>query len=221
MQRNQINRGITLVEILMVIAIISVVSAILWALLAPSMRKSSHRAAVKVGLKQATAAFAIYRADHDDKFPIDWKGMGFSRPNTRQDLVARGARKIIDAPISFPGSWAELAPRVPDIRRFDRPCLLTYHFFGLIQKWMSSYTPEYPFDEQKNSVFLAPFLVEGTGKEQPTWWLNEKKEEIMLVGYDVSNLAGYADGHVGWELTGTSRWQIELNYYRWYGGLKP
>jgi prepilin-type N-terminal cleavage/methylation domain-containing protein len=66
----QRRRGLTLAELLVVVAILSVLAAITMSLVGGSKR-AAKRASCTSNLKQVGVAFGLYRGDWDDRYPID------------------------------------------------------------------------------------------------------------------------------------------------------
>jgi len=66
--------GFTLIELLVVIAIIAILAAILFPVFAAA-RESARKATCQSNLKQFSIAFAMYKSDFDNKFPMGgWRG---------------------------------------------------------------------------------------------------------------------------------------------------
>jgi len=216
-----IKRGITLLEVLVAVAIVATLTAILWAVLAPSSLSRSRHASVTAGLRQCVVAFNIYRSNNDDKYPLDWVGMGFSKPNSHPDWVKRGARPVVDNPPSYPASWQEHPDKtVPDTRVMNRPAPLSWDMPLGVQQVLAKYTPDYPFDEAQDPMFHCSWMfLEGTGK--PSFFtLGEHKEVLMMPGQDRRILASFLDGHVRWDYFSGHKWREEYFWQRWWGGLK-
>jgi prepilin-type N-terminal cleavage/methylation domain-containing protein/prepilin-type processing-associated H-X9-DG protein len=89
-------RGFTLIELLVVIAIIAILAAILFPVFART-KEAARRTACLSNMRQIGAAFLLYAADWEDKYP------------DRRDLkVTLGFRPWTSWPPSDPrGGWAE------------------------------------------------------------------------------------------------------------------
>lgn len=75
--------GITLIETLTVIGIITIVSCICFAAIAPRTKLAAKQAQVKSDLKQVSVAMNLYRADHDDGLPRGWVDLGYFKVNKK------------------------------------------------------------------------------------------------------------------------------------------
>ncbi|HRK23152.1 MAG TPA: type II secretion system protein [Fimbriimonadaceae bacterium] len=71
-------RGFTLVELLNVVAIIAILSAIFWPVV-KAARGAAFRYNAALSMKNLGGATDLYMADHDDTYPIamSWDGYGF------------------------------------------------------------------------------------------------------------------------------------------------
>src|SRR4051812_22206665 len=77
--------GFTLIELLVVIAIIAILAAILFPVFAQA-REQARKATCQSNLKQFSIAFAMYKADFDNKFPM---GGWITAPNGTADWQGR------------------------------------------------------------------------------------------------------------------------------------
>lgn len=73
---NKTRRAFTLIELLIVIAIIAILAAILFPVFARA-RENARRAGCQSNLKQLGLAFAQYSQDYDEKYPLVFKGPWF------------------------------------------------------------------------------------------------------------------------------------------------
>lgn len=64
-----VKKGVSLVEVQIVIAIIAVLSALAHTAVAPGMKRKSREAEIKSSLRQFTSAINLYQADHNDVLP--------------------------------------------------------------------------------------------------------------------------------------------------------
>lgn len=70
-------QGFTLAEILVVIAIVAIVTAIAWMAIGGRVKAAAKRAVLASDLRQIAMAISIYRGDNDDGFPSNWRGIGY------------------------------------------------------------------------------------------------------------------------------------------------
>lgn len=129
-------KAITLIEILVVIMIIGVLSAILWVVLAPQSKERALEARIKSDLKQICTGINVYMSDHDDKYPPLLESL----------------------PASVPKRIEGFKPWKPDaIGSYDYPAnyILCYNTYARrIEKY---FNPVYRFDPQVNSIVETGF----------------------------------------------------------------
>lgn len=63
-------KGITLIEVVVVTAIVAVLAMVAWLVLGPSMRVRGLETRIRSDLKQIVSAINIYMADHDGQYPL-------------------------------------------------------------------------------------------------------------------------------------------------------
>lgn len=66
------NAGISLVEIIVVMAILMLLSATIWLVVGPSMHKKSYERTCASNMKQIATAVKLYATDNDDQIPVRW-----------------------------------------------------------------------------------------------------------------------------------------------------
>lgn len=76
-------QGFTLAEILVVIAIVAIVTAIAWMAIGGRVKAAAKRAGLASDLRQIAMAISIYRGDNDDGFPSNWRGIGYCGINKK------------------------------------------------------------------------------------------------------------------------------------------
>jgi prepilin-type N-terminal cleavage/methylation domain-containing protein len=82
-------RGVTLVEVLVVVTIIGILAGVIWLAVAGSVKAAAKRTQLKSDLHQIILAANIYRADNDDGLPSNWKAIGYYGTN-RKDKFSKG-----------------------------------------------------------------------------------------------------------------------------------
>lgn len=73
----QCNRGVTLVELLAVVAIVGILSAVVWMAVAGRVKGAAKQTQIKSDMRQVVVAVNLYRADNDSGLPYDWKNFGY------------------------------------------------------------------------------------------------------------------------------------------------
>ena len=102
-------KGFTLVEILVVVAIIGILAAILFPAFARA-RENARRTSCQSNLKQIGVAVQMYAQDNDEIFPpannfIGWPGLVYPYAKSKQ---------IFTCP-SFPNDGNDVSPDVPPL----------------------------------------------------------------------------------------------------------
>lgn len=76
-------RGFSLVEVLIVMAIIMIVSAIVWLAVGGRSKLAAKQTIIKSDMHQVILAANLYRNDNDQELPLSWKGMGYYGVNKK------------------------------------------------------------------------------------------------------------------------------------------
>jgi prepilin-type N-terminal cleavage/methylation domain-containing protein len=69
--------GVTLIELLTVVAIVGVLSAVVWVAVSGRVKASAKQTQIKSDMRQVILAVNLYRADNDSGLPSDWKYFGY------------------------------------------------------------------------------------------------------------------------------------------------
>ena len=207
MQKSQLTRkGITFVEVLIVMCILVTLFGILWMVLAPKAMRSARATAITGGLKQAASGLAIYRGDNNDSYPADWREFGFTKPNS-EEYIKRGGIRLTNAPPSYPESW-----RTEQGRGATE---LTYLYNSGVQHIVERLTMRYPFEEQTYPIFAANFFPKLIEEHGHPWTFAPPKMRIYRGNgetYPVyARLGAFTDGHVKWG-PHTDIWEMEYDY---------
>jgi len=180
-------RGITLVEVLVVTAIVASLAAVLWMVLAPAAKKRALQARVTSDLRQIADAINQYMGDDDDRYPLElWDlkttdpGINLKPPTTRAEFPECD---------SGPGWYYFTQPE-------------------RVVQGEKTYDAVFPFDPQSNPIVKAHFMCRlPGGTEGFTIVLPDGKQEHHAgpLRYD---LGARLDGSVGW-FDALEEWEIE------------
>jgi prepilin-type N-terminal cleavage/methylation domain-containing protein len=216
-------RGLTLIEIIIVVAIVGLLTVILSAVIAPRVMNSSRDTAVFNMLRQCSISLNIYRADHDSAYPGSWFELGFTRKNLPK-YVALGADPVIGDPPSFPHSWID---PVPPMKGKPAEPVLTTSFkpsIGYVmqipyQRALRKFKPDYPFEESKDAMFIASFRKKVVPAPQfITVFSGPEKRAVSVEATPALSPMITAEGAAKWgkpdEIHGA--WRREVDWYRWF-----
>ena len=187
-------RGISLVEVLVVTAIVAVLSAIIWLFLGPRTKVSAMERAVGADLSQLVVATHLYMADHDGEYP-----------NWPRDLAPRTPLKMRTF-IGFENT-DENSLKEGDIRRIGDEYYLAYHCFA--RRADAVRTPVHPWDENKWWLWSAPLEKIGPRRTMELFG-NCFKPPVYMPQRSVLHYVAYLDGRVKWANRADNLW-IEEN----------
>jgi prepilin-type N-terminal cleavage/methylation domain-containing protein len=184
--------GLTLPEIIIVIAIIVIVTAIVWLSIAPGMRARALEHSVRQDLSQIVVALRLYRDDYDGEWP-----------NRLIDLPKEAPVLNMNWHRYFPNPYFRYSSERYNLDR-DLPS----------RQAETLYKPKFPFDEDKD-----PIVSSHLSKSQVTWLPYEMPsacaEPLRLREWPCEQtLKAFADGRIGWERCNLSQWQFENNKCR-------
>ncbi len=189
-QGEQVNksRAITLVEILVVTAIVGTLLAILVFALRPSKERGLE-AHVRAELQQLCTAINLYMEDHDDGYPISLRAVKAQFP---------------EAPIEP----TRVKERLPGCGSGN----LNYNYMRNIGflRGEARYPAKYPFDIKVDPIVSAFFFCKRTGVMKEWFALDGEGNPVRQVGEEVLDLGVRLDGYVGWFDTNTALWSQEF-----------
>lgn len=136
-------RGITLVEVLVVIAIIGILAATLTVLLGPATRRKGLETRVRSDLRQLSSAINIYMGDHDGGYPQD----------IDKDFSPRLNMRVPELDTETPspyGGW------MGEARYY-------YVYPWPVQCSEKKYNYEIKFDPARHPILVADFLIQDRG----------------------------------------------------------
>ncbi|MGV3616945.1 MAG: type II secretion system protein [Fimbriimonas sp.] len=180
-------QGITLVETLIVVAILCALAGVAWMMLGPSARARAVESAIRNDLRQLSAATQIYVGDHDGELP----------------LSITSFKKV--------GLQAPLKPTV--VTRFQPECGTGKAQYFLMRnesivEMEKKYRADYPFSNAVNPFFKAPFVCRKPGVQEAFMtfgdgrWQETRREKVMVLG---ARLDGSVDWFPSWE-----QWEEEF-----------
>lgn len=137
-------RGVTLVEVIVVITILMTLAALLFLAIAPGAKRAAIETRIRSDLKQITSAIAIYRADYDDGFP----------PNL--DVLPTGT------PLVYP-NWPVQSELCPGCQ--IGVASYSYWYSHRQQRLAEFYDVGVRFDETKDAIVDARFYQKETNQE--------------------------------------------------------
>lgn len=184
------NRGLTLVEILVVIMIIMVIVAISWVVIAPAVRKSTFEVRIKSDLKQLHKGLLIYMADNNDKYPYMMTSLPDSLPKTMKGCV----------PMQSDGSF---------LKGGSCDYILTYTTYARrVEKY---FNPPNKFDPSRDQIFYAPFRRK-IRKGDVEMRIRPGEYTVVKDSFIDSHLGISMDGGIIWR-DYPQKWQQEMAYY--------
>lgn len=169
-------RGMSLVEVIMVAAIVMSLAAIAWLLIAPAAKRRGVQATLTSDLHQIAMSIRMYMADTDDAWPATLECVKAVYPSTP-----------IKPPVAkdqFPECGGGRA---------------TYDYtrnYGYMQG-ERAYDAEFPFDVNRNAIVKADFFcwIPGTKEQVMVFGDGVKQWSIQPVR---RSLGVRLDGSVGW-----------------------
>src|SRR5512138_1741237 len=75
-------RGVTLIEILIVVGIILTLTVVIWVVVGPAVKKKSYETLVRNDLHQIYVAINVYRNQYDDDLPLGLEDLKKELPTT-------------------------------------------------------------------------------------------------------------------------------------------
>jgi type II secretory pathway pseudopilin PulG len=197
-----LTRAITLVEILVVIAIILIVSAIAWMALGPAAKVKSMEARVTSDLKQISTAFNIYMGEYDDNPPLGFQSI----PHAPSKLAGWKTGKSINK------------ANKPSAAQCTDDYTLTYNYpMMLIEQ---KHPVKYRFEADEYGIAFAPQIV---WPDAETIELDQLMEDDdgsrVRMSYKQSvpkYLTAFLDGHVTWSIE-PNQWSNEVRLWNSYG----
>ena len=184
-------RAWTLVEILVVIAIVCVVAAIAFVALRPSLTRKAHETRVRSDLAQLTLAIHQYRADNDEVYPPDLEALP-GHP-----------------PLGFT-PWDMKAHLGEPIKSSDGRYLLVMNTYA--QRMIAKQRLDYPWDANLYPILRAPYPSRDLGTTEQFDHLNLDGKWELLTNKAIRVLGGFEDGHVSW-VPWSDRFGSELAHY--------
>ena len=73
----RLNRGVTLIETLAVVAILAVLMGVVWMAVAGRVKQGAKQARIKSDMRQVVLAVNLYRSDNDGGLPSNWPQFGY------------------------------------------------------------------------------------------------------------------------------------------------
>jgi prepilin-type N-terminal cleavage/methylation domain-containing protein len=187
----------TLIEVMIVTAIILVLVAISWLVIAPSMKAKSLETRIRADLRQIGIAINTYMSDNNDMLPYSMRDL--------PPVVPRG--------IGGREDHGPLAPHFSGPR--DYHLVYSQRDADDTDRWNC----HYKWDGTTNPVVCASFRQRVTGAQRSianfdttTWTeIGKLKREEVLV------LSSFLDGHIAW-CQDIEEWRNELMMRRAFGG---
>lgn len=172
-------RGITLIEIIIVITIILLLSAVAWMILGPKSKASAVESSARSDLKQCVAAIHIYMADNDGNLPLWPKSLPKGTPIRVQNFAMLAGNPDYFSPTGY-----------GDI-------VLTRHYFAVLAERL--YTPRYPWDEDKYPILMSPIKKEIRGAKRQVPYYSGCGKFVRLIPSGLAKaLSAFMDGHTDW-----------------------
>lgn len=199
-QRQRSSTGFTLVEVLVVCAIIGILAAILFAVIS-RVRENGRSTVCQSHLKQLALAVQQYTADNDSRFPTDrWqpqlfpyiKPSGMVQCPTNQALLS-GFNPSLNLPFSPPHMWAlgynyngvQLSPFLIGPRRtLDAGSRHEATVVNPSTTWMHG-------DDE-------PGVNKGGGGTRAYSYCGTRKDFIHAILHNGGGNYSFVDGHVKW-----------------------
>jgi prepilin-type N-terminal cleavage/methylation domain-containing protein/prepilin-type processing-associated H-X9-DG protein len=202
MSRSQrARRGFTLLELLIVIAILTVLAAILFPVLAQG-RERARRASCLSNGRQLGLAFLQYAQDFDEYYPLTvHAGENFSWTQTIDPYLRN--KQVFRCPADLSANWS--APVTP--RK-------TSYFLNVYMRGTGAYGKLSSVMSPANVIYIAESADDRTDDHfHPTQWgratnfawnaARDETTEIALRRHQGGFNAVYADGHCKW-----ARWDM-------------
>jgi prepilin-type N-terminal cleavage/methylation domain-containing protein len=185
-------RAFTLIEVLIVIAIIVILVGILWAVLGPPSKRSVLETSVRAELRQFAGGLAMYMADYDDQYPPGLSELKCHVPGV--PLESSVVTRFL--PECGAGRASYSFQRNVDILALER-----------------RYDAVYPFVEGVNPVVKASFYCRrpdakerfvrcGRDRDGSVLWQPQEREVVKVLGARL-------DGSVSW-FDQWEQWQEEF-----------
>jgi hypothetical protein len=177
-------KGITLVEVLVVTAIVVSLVAVGWMLLAQAAKRRALEVGVRNDLRQFVVALTMYKSDYDGVYPLGADALHRHVPNV--PLEPTNIREPL------PGCGAGS---------------VEYHFTRNISilTLEKKYHAEYPFDERVNPVVKTPGICRKPGTTQEFvfygagHWQPRVREVKLVLGAKIDGSVGWFDSLEQWE----------------------
>ena len=180
--KNRTSRGFTLIETIMVLAIVAALSALAFAALGPA-REAGRRSGCMSNLHQWGHAFSLYSADWDGQEPIQGQPMLHAQlglPEGAQIFTFVKAYHLNDSPVAFCPS-AHYSPAQK--RKSGR--ISSYHITAIVPETVDPDMPERISRLGPAYPLLVCDMHNGDTDwlDQPTW--AHKNIQVLLINQQV------------------------------------
>ena len=198
--------GLTLPQVLIVITIVIILSALGLAAFGPQIRRQAHEGQVRRDLQAWVVALNIYKNENDNLLPYSlwhYERSGLVPMRAPDSLTVKNGNQVLKAP---------RYSMMPDQAQLD-----VDERQGRLLQW----------DSSKNSVVSLPFFTRPDRVRTVNLTIPQPTENWRVEGFKMrqmrwrqeERLAGFLDGRVGWTWH-PSEYHLSTGFYNTFFGWR-